>query len=218
MGKVFYKDKRKYNHGGKFYHRKSSVNFSNGGKADQHRYGTGDESHLIIYDPNRIGGHGIFEGLNERAQTLFNTGKFGYNLEKGTLVRLKNPSIYDIDYGDGNYFSMVPTTDEEKKNREKLDLSIYKEKEDQLNKKQRYIAMGYSKKDAETMSKLSDSELKQFHIDKNKKRIEDFYGVTEAKQLLKSNSVGELLSNITNTRVGGYGKIEFNPADWEENL
>jgi hypothetical protein len=183
MGKVFYKDKRKYNHGGKFYHRKSSVNFSNGGKSDQHRYGTGDESHLIIYDPNRIGGHGIFEGLNERAQTLFNTGKFGYNLEKGTLVKLKDPSVYDIDYGDGRYFSMVPTTDKEKNQRKEK--KIWKTK--------------------------SESTSEEFDV---KKYLEDFYGVTEVKQLLKSNTVGELLSNITNTRVGGFGKFEFNPANW----
>ncbi len=190
-----------------------------------HRYGTGDESHLIIYDPGKAGGHGFgaagfsdHDRVHEYMQTMFNTGRFGYNPETGTLVKLKDPNIYDIDYGDGRYFSMVSKTEQDKKSRETISDEEYEKRESQWNKKQRYIAMGHSEEEAEIMSKLSDSELKQFHIDKQKRRLEDFYGVTDVKRLLKSKSSGEVLTNLTNTRLGNLAgilpnRIEFNPAN-----
>lgn len=129
------------------------------------RYGTGDESHLIVYDPNRAGGHGLWQGLNERTQTLFNSGKWGYNPQTGTLVKLKDPSIYE---------GAVPT-DEEK--------NLRKEKK--------------------IFTTKSESTSEKFDA---KKHLEDFFGVTRQKNIMKSNTLGEALTQMSPF---------LNPQNWQ---
>ncbi len=104
---------------------------------------------------------------------------------------------------------MVPTTDEEKKNRKPVSKEELEKRELQWKKKQSFIAMGNSEEDAEIMSKLSDSELKQFNIDRQKRRAEDFFGVTRQSNIMKSNTLGEAL-----TQMDIFG-LNLNPQNWQ---
>ena len=197
----------------------TKLNLHNYGKEEisedilEARYGTGDESHLIIFDPNKAGGIGLgSDGFSEDDQThdhmqkMFNTGRFGYNPKTGALVRLKDPSIYE---------GVLPANKEQKEMREKVDLE---KREKEYNDYHRAIAMGMSKEDASLWSKMDYNERDQFAKDKAKRDMEDFIGVTDVKRLLKSNSAGEILTNLTNTRLGNLagllpGRIEYNPAN-----
>ena len=73
-------------------------------------YGTGDESHLIVYDRSKSRGHGWFGDfsndpeINKRFMKQWETGEWGFDPTKsnvGMFVKLKDPSIYKGALPDG---------------------------------------------------------------------------------------------------------------------